>query len=165
MNAYLCAGALHQCLKRLSMRPHPVLMQSLLFPKLIPPRLRGHWKKRRSDGGKSNAKKRRGRRRKLVGQSVLRIYMIAKKAIDDRGSGLVHAPRVDISPETQSRIIPVTLDVGRVHRQLVTHVLRRIGYLTTTPPNARGTGTGADGREGMSATDALIKHLSSCPTP
>jgi hypothetical protein len=129
-------------------------MLSLLFPKLIPQRLRGHWKRRRSDGGKLNAKKRRGRRRKLVGQGVLRMDMITKKkVIDDGGIGLVHALRVDISPESPSHIIPI-LSVGREHRQLVTYVLRRIVYLTPTPPNARGRGIGANGREGISATDA-----------
>jgi hypothetical protein len=73
-----------------------------------------------------------------------------KKIIDDRGTGLVHVLRVDISPE---HIVPI-LGVGREHRQLVTYVLRRIRYLTATPPNARGRGIGADGREWISATDA-----------
>jgi len=46
--------------------------------------------------------------------------MIAKKIIDDDGTGLVPALRADITPETQSCIIPVIPSVGREHRQLVT---------------------------------------------
>jgi hypothetical protein len=130
------------------MRPPPVLMQLLLFPKSTPHRLHMGWTRKRGGGEKLNARKRRGRRRKLVGQNGLRMAIVPTKLIVDGGkSVLVHDLHVDIGPGTQSPRTPIILGVGRGHHQVVTNVCRCIGYLTTMPSNVTERGTGADGHQ------------------
>ena len=156
------------------MSPHPVLMPFLLFPKLIPQRLHARRKRRRSDGEKQNAGNTKGKRRKLVEQAILRADMVAmRKVIDGGATALVHAHRVDINPETQNPIVPIILNVGREHHQVVIYICPYIGYQTTTLSNARGRETGVDGGEEMSylgshvesATEVSILRISFYSNP